>query len=151
MALPALSGSCNTLSGVFPTEVHCYVSACFFHMVMLLGELEGSSSVCGKAMKSSFALFGTLFPAHCSLSPTTTLSTEGTFYLEIQVLISYRNPSTTIRWQWIHQCSPPGTSQTREAALLSITHPPSQPTLRFVLDKYDQEAEALSLFPDAFH
>lgn len=99
VALPALSGTHDTLSDVFPIELDFYVSVCFFHVVLLLEELEGSSFVCGKAMNGSFALFATLVTTHCSLTPTTILSAEGTFYLEIQVFISYRNPSTTIRWQ----------------------------------------------------
>lgn len=95
-------------------------------------------------------------PTLCSLTPGTILSTEETFYPEIQAFISYRNPSTTIRWQWISITSAlqalVGLEAWRwEAALLSITHPPSQPTSCFVLDKYDQEAEGLLLFPDAFH
>lgn len=124
MALLALSGRHDILSGIFPTELHCYASMCFFHTVVLLGELEGSSLVCGKAMNGNFPLFEILSCTHCSLTPTIVLSRVGTFYLEIQVFISYRNPSTTIRWQRIQQCCPPGTSQTRglDMRSCSVTH-----------------------------
>lgn len=96
----------------------------------------------------------TVLPLLYSLTPGMFLSIERTLYPEIQALISYRDlqpPSGGNEFQSATlQALLRLGGWTREAALLSITHLPSQPTSCFVLDNYDQEAEAL-LFPDAFH
>lgn len=160
VAVPAPSGRDPT-----PCQVSLALSwivSCqraFFHLAVLPGELEGGSSAHGKAMNCSFALFGIVNTTHCSHSalpyPATILPAAGTYYPEIQALVSYKNPTTTVRWQLISAGAalqaPVGLrTRTCEAVLLSITHPPSQPPPCFVLDKYDREAEEL-LFPDAFH
>lgn len=143
----------DTLSSVFPTELHCYVSMCFFHVVVFLGELDGSSFVCGKATNGSFAFFGMLIPTHHSLTPKN-------HFVHRRYFLSW-NPSVHFLQKPFnhHQVAmnspvcPPGTSRTRSLDMrsCSVTHYSFQPTFYFVLDKYDQEAEALLLFPDAFH
>jgi len=60
--------ACSEWTGVFHIKPDCYVPVHFLHPAVLPGELEGSSSVCGKAMNFSFALFGILIATHCSHS-----------------------------------------------------------------------------------